>query len=186
MINKISGIKQLYYFKPTQRNNKDISDKHTQQQNNTDVYIPSKSNDISQEKENSELFYGLNDAEWKELAQKYDVENLTREEKSKLLAELNQKGVLNEQEYRITNWVLIPLKDGLKEGGKITIGEGKKFDFECKNWLEKFDDIAEYCDSLLDTLYDDDSSNFKNIQNIRDIYLKIVDVFDKMASEKVY
>lgn len=114
------------------------------------------------------------------MAEKYDVENLSPEEKEKLSAELKDKGVL-EEEYRITNFVFIPLESCLLEGGgKITIGEHEAFDLEDTNWLKKYDDIANYCDSLLDILEDDDSRK-ESIENICNIYLKIGDIFDKIA-----
>lgn len=111
------------------------------------------------------------------------MEDLSCEEKKKLLTELKEKGVLNEQEFLTTSFVIIPLKDGFKEGGKITIGECEKLKLEEKNWLKNYDTLANYCDSLLDTLTED-SSNRENIQNIQDIYLKIADIFDKIAEER--
>lgn len=185
MINAISGTQQQYYTKPTAKQSKEVLDKNNKQ--NMDTYVATKPNadsietEMVKKTEDKALFYGLDDKEWQAFAKKYDVENLTREEKKQLLTELKDKGVLNEKEYQTTNLVFIPCD--IEQGGKITIGEQKTFDLEDKNWLNKFDNIANYCDSLLDMI-EDDSSKKQNIEEIRNIYLKIADIFDKIAEER--
>lgn len=192
MLNAISKNHQQYYSKFMVKEN--ILEKENNQLHKSDVYTSAKvktdtenmkiqKTETDTEKIEKELFYGLENKEWKEFAKKYDVEDLSCEEKKKLLTELKEKGVLNEQEFLTTSFVIIPLKDGFKEGGKITIGECEKLKLEEKNWLKNYDTLANYCDSLLDTLTED-SSNRENIQNIQDIYLKIADIFDKIAEER--
>ncbi|MEY8322221.1 hypothetical protein AAK894_14305 [Lachnospiraceae bacterium 46-61] len=196
MLNAISKNHQQYYSKFMVKENKkeNILEKENNQLHKSDVYTSAKvktdtenmkiqKTETDTEKIEKELFYGLENKEWKEFAKKYDVEDLSCEEKKKLLTELKEKGVLNEQEFLTTSFVIIPLKDSFKEGGKITIGECEKLKLEEKNWLKNYDTLANYCDSLLDTLTED-SSNRENIQNIQDIYLKIADIFDKIAEER--
>jgi len=172
VLKRICNVLNINYIKLVEKS--DINNKENMKIQKTET---------DTEKIEKELFYGLENKEWKEFAKKYDVEDLSCEEKKKLLTELKEKGVLNEQEFLTTSFVIIPLKDGFKEGGKITIGECEKLKLEEKNWLKNYDTLANYCDSLLDTLTED-SSNRENIQNIQDIYLKIADIFDKIAEER--
>ena len=180
MLNAISKNHQQYYSKFMVKENKkeNILEKENNQLHKSDVYTSAK---VKTDTENMKIQKTETDTE--KIAKKYDVEDLSCEEKKKLLTELKEKGVLNEQEFLTTSFVIIPLKDGFKEGGKITIGECEKLKLEEKNWLKNYDTLANYCDSLLDTLTED-SSNRENIQNIQDIYLKIADIFDKIAEER--
>lgn len=183
MVNAINRTQQQYFTKVMAKQNENVSEK----QNKSDVYIAShaveKNNQTEQTEETEkEMYYGLSEKEWKELASKYDVENLENEQRKKLLTELKDKGVINEEEYRTTKFVLIPLEEDVIEGGSIKIGEHKKWDLEQKNWLKKYDAIAEYCNELLDSL--EDSTREQNIQSIRNTYLKIADIFDKIAEER--
>lgn len=185
MINAINRTQQQYVTKPMTKQNTDMSEKQYNPQKKSDVYVASdavaKNNQTEQIKETEkELFYGLSEQEYKELASKYDVENLDEEQRKKLLTELKDKGVLNEQEYRITKFVFIPVEKC--SVNRIEIVEHKKWDFDQKNWLEKYDAIAEYCDELLDNLQYD--SRIQGIESIRDTYLKIADIFDKIAEER--
>ena len=187
MVNAINRTQQQYFTKTIAKQNENVSEKQNNQQNKSDVYIAShaveKNNQTEQTEETEkEMYYGLSEKEWKELASKYDVENLENEQRKKLLTELKDKGIINEEEYRTTKFVLIPLEEDVMEGGSIKIGEHKKWDFEQKNWLKKYDAIAEYCNELLDSL--EDSTRAQNIQSIRDTYLKIADIFDKIAEER--
>ncbi len=187
MVNAINRTQQQYFTKAIAKQNENVSEKQNNQQNKSDVYIAShaveKNNQTEQTEETEkEMYYGLSEKEWKELASKYDVENLENDQRKKLLTELKDKGVINEEEYRTTKFVLIPLEEDVMEGGSIKIGEHKKWDLEQKNWLKKYDAIAEYCNELLDSL--EDSTRAQNIQSIRDTYLKIADIFDKIAEER--
>ena len=136
MLNAISKNHQQYYSKFMVKENKkeNILEKENNQLHKSDVYTSAKvktdtenmkiqKTETDTEKIEKELFYGLENKEWKEFAKKYDVEDLSCEEKKKLLTELKEKGVLNEQEFLKTRFVIIPLKACVKSGGKITIGE---------------------------------------------------------------
>lgn len=185
MVNAINRTQQKYITKPIIKQNTDVSKKQYNPQYKSDVYVASdviaKNNQMEQTKETEkEMYYGLSEKEWEELASKYDVENLDKEQRKELLTELKDKGVINEQEYRITKFVFIPVEKC--SVNRIVIGEDKKWNFDQKNWLEKYDAIAEYCDELLDNLQD--VNRAQGIENIRDVYLKIADIFDKIAEQR--
>ncbi|NDO47817.1 hypothetical protein [Clostridium sp. MD294] len=185
MVNAINRTQQKYITKPIIKQNTDVSEKQYNPQYKSDVYVASdviaKNNQMEQTKETEkEMYYGLSEKEWEELASKYDVENLDKEQRKELLTELKDKGVINEQEYRITKFVFIPVEKC--SVNRIVIGEDKKWNFDQKNWLEKYDAIAEYCDELLDNLQD--VNRAQGIENIRDVYLKIADIFDKIAEQR--
>ncbi len=179
MINAIHKTQQQYNFTVKQQN---IPSDIAQQQKGSikncyDTCV------LTKKEEAEETFWGLTNAEWKELGQKYDVENLTQEEKKALAEELKEKGVLDENECLLMQYAIIPLPEPLENANTITIGEHPSVNPENKNnFLKHFDELAVYCDWMAEQTNIPEYR--EELQHVRDIYLKLADISDKIAEER--
>lgn len=97
--------------------------------------------------------------------------------------ELKEKGVLDENECLLMQYAIIPLPEPLENANTITIGEHPSVNPENKNnFLKHFDELAVYCDWMAEQTNIPEYR--EELQHVRDIYLKLADISDKIAEKR--
>lgn len=160
-----------------------------------DVYTPSRQRVSETTGDNSKL-HNLTDVELKLLSEKYDVSNMTEEQKNQLLNELKNMGAISERDSGLAKGGFIPYK--FPEGGEVVQGivAGELVDmklgisFGDKNplgpdlsendWLSNFEKISSYCGNKgLMAKTDKDKASYSSGENL---YSRLAEILGQIKN----
>lgn len=150
-----------------------------------DIYTPSRQR-VSESKGND--LHNLTDEELRQLSEKYDVSNMTNEQKNQLLNELKNMGVISEKERGLAEGGAIPYH--FPEGGEIINGIKVIVVFGDRNllgpdlsendWLSNFKNISSYCGSKgLTAKTEEEKNSYKAGE---DMYSRLAEILGQIKN----